>query len=180
MKEIKDLTPADLIEEGRRWVILPGDYVEGMGYRVEVVFEDHPFRHAIGLITNLPGPLPNVTPFFPADGPSDEARRAADAEAKAWCLKHHGVDGAEYLAIISSSMKAFHEGIFVKVLGETPDRMTLQNGFGDEMHVDEEAAIKLYQDLADALDLPCQRTCPECDGIMEGDECGECGAKRAD
>ncbi len=44
----------------------------------------------------------------------------------------------------------------------------------------EEAAIKLYQDLADALDLPCQRTCPECSGIMEADQREECGAKRTD
>jgi hypothetical protein len=30
---------------------------------------------------------------------------------------------------------------------------------------------------ADALHLSCQRTCPKCGGIMEDDECEECGAQ---
>jgi hypothetical protein len=34
----------------------------------------------------------------------------------------------------------------------------MYSGCGDEIRLDEEAAIKLYQDLADTLDLPCQRT----------------------
>ena len=44
MKEVKDLTPADLMNQGRRWVIVPGDFIEGKGFRVEVIFEEHPFR----------------------------------------------------------------------------------------------------------------------------------------
>ncbi len=172
-----DMTPADLINEGRRWVIAPGDYIEGKGFRVEIIFEDHPFRFLIGQITNMPRDLPAKMPYFTADADNDDTQGAARAVAEEWCLNHNGIDQKAYLAIVSSSIKAYEQGKHVRVLGDDPDSLTLQNGFGDEIKLDEEAAIKLYQDLAYALDLPCQRTCPECEGIMEADECEECGAR---
>jgi hypothetical protein len=176
MKGLKDLSPADLMDEGRRWVIAPGDYIEGKGYRVEVIFENFPFRVPIGQISNIPNNLP--VPYFPAEKESDEAENAAQSQAEQWCFQTHGIDKEAYLAIVSSSIKAYELGKRVLVLGDHPDGLAIANGFGDEIGLDEEAAIKLYQDLADALDLPCQRTCPECGGIMEADHCEECGAKR--
>jgi hypothetical protein len=177
MKEVKDLTATDLLDEGRRWVIAPGDYIEGEGYRVEVIFEGYPFRIVIGQITNMPTDLPQMV-YFPANNNDDQAQRAAEYLAEQWCLQRHGIDKMTYLDIVSSSMNAYDLGKRVRVLGDHPDRLVIANGFGDEIKLDEEAAIKLYQDLADALDLPCQRTCPKCGGIMEGDECEECGARR--
>ena len=174
MKEVKDLMPADLLDEGRRWVIVPGDFIEDKGFRVEVIFETHPFRFPIGQITNMPRGVADRLPYFPADGDTDDAQQASRELAEEWCHKTHGIDKKAYLAIVSSSIKAYEQGKRVKVLSDHPDHLTLHNGFGDEIELDEEAAIKLYQDLAEALDLPCQRNCPKCGGIMEGDVCEEC------
>lgn len=178
MKEVKDLTPADLMDEQRRWVIAPGEFVEGKGYRVEVIFEDHPFRFHIGEVSNMPTDLPQEMPYFPAAKKSANTEEAAQSVAEQWCLQKHCIDKKAYLNIESSSLKAYELGKRVRVLGDHPDRLVIANGFGNEITLDEEAAIRLYQDLADALDLPCQRDCPACGGIMEGNECDECGAKR--
>jgi hypothetical protein len=84
MKEMKDLTPADLLDEGRRWVTAPGDYIEGEGYRAEVIFEGHSFRLVIGQITNMPNELPQMV-YFPADNNDDQRQRDAQSLAEQWC-----------------------------------------------------------------------------------------------
>ena len=122
----------------------------------------------------MPRDLPQKMPYFPAEDESEEAQQAAQTLAEEWCLKGQRIDHQAYLAIVSSSIKAYEEGKCVKVLSDHPDHLTLHNGFGDAMELDEEAAIKLYQDLAEALDLPCQRNCPKCGDIMDGDVCEEC------
>jgi hypothetical protein len=172
MKEVKDLTPADLMSEGRRWVIAPGNYIEGKGYRVEAIFEGHPFRLPISQISNMPNKLP--VPYFPAESEGDEAEKAVQSLAEQWCLQNYGIDKKTYLDIVSSSIRAYEHGKRVRILGDNPDRLVIANGFGDQIKLEEEAAIKLYQDLADALDLPCQRNCPKCGGVMEGQTCDWC------
>ena len=167
MKELKDLTPAELMDEGRRWVIAPAEFMEERGFRIEAVFEDHPFRFSIGQITNRPA-LPQKLPYLPGDDNSQKAREAALLVAEEWCLKHQGIDTSAYRAIIASSIKAHEQCKYVKVLGENADHLTLLSGFGNEITLDEEAATKLYQDLADALDLPYQRNCPKCFEIIGG------------
>ena len=178
MKELKDLEPADLMDEGRRWVIAPADFMEERGFRIEVVFENHPFKFWIGRISNRPA-LPQKLPYLPAEDDSEKAREAALLVAEEWCLKNHGIDKSAYWAIMASSMKAHEQCKYVKVLGDDADRLTLQSGFGEEIKLDEEAAIKLYQDLADALDLPCLKNCPTCGEIMEGDDCEVCNGEES-
>jgi hypothetical protein len=174
MKEAKDLTTADLIDEKRRWIIAPGDYVKGKGYRVEAIFENHPFTFEIGKVTNLPTNRLGHLPYFPAKADTKAARKAASDRAEQWSLKNNGIDQKAYCDILMSWMKAYNLGKIVKVMGDHLDRIVLQNGFGDEIRLDEEAATELYQDLATVLDLPCQRNCPKCDGIMDDDACEEC------
>lgn len=174
MKEIKDLMPADLMGEGRRWVIAPGDYIEGKGFRVDVVFENHPFHFPVGQITNLPDAGLREIPYLPAEADTEEAREASRRFAEEWSEKVNGINQKAYLAVISSSIKAYEQGKRVKVLGDDLDHLIIQNGFGDEIELDEEAAIKLYQDLAATLDLPCQRNCPTCGMILEGQHCEDC------
>jgi len=77
MKELKDLTPADLMDEGRRWVIARGEYIEGKGFRVEVIFEDYPFPFQIGQITNMLRRLAKTLPHFTAAADSRDAPQAA-------------------------------------------------------------------------------------------------------
>ena len=179
MKEIRDLTPADLVDEGRRWVNAPGEYFQGHGFRATAIFENHPFRYAIGEISNLPNELSRVS-YIPADDDSMKSRDLASETAMQWCMTTEGLSKLEYFSIVASSMQAHHQGKYVKVLGDDPDHLTLQNGFGDEIKVDEEAAYKLYQDLAKTLDLPYQRNCPKCGELADGDKCDDCGESDAD
>src|SRR5207253_10735057 len=107
MKEARDLTPAELMNEGRRWVIAPGEYIDGKGFRVGVIFEDHPFRFPIAQMTNMPSGLPQRIYYFHANADTDNAQQAAQALAEEWCRKHQGIDREAYFVIISSSIKAY-------------------------------------------------------------------------
>ncbi len=170
MKEVKDLTTTDLMDEGRRWIIAVGDYLPGEGYRVEAIFENHPFRFQIGDVSNMPSPVP----FFPAIEENKDRYDAAHEVAVQWSCKTHGIDKRTYHMIINSSIRAHHQAKRVWVVGECGDDLALVNGLGQEMDLGEEVAIKLYQDLADVLDLACQRNCPVCGEILVEDGCPEC------
>jgi len=172
MKEVKDVAPMDLLQEKRPWIIAPGAFEPEKGFRCVIIFERHPFRFPLGKLTNMPTDLCPI-PYFPADADTAETRHAAEQTATEWSQTAFGIDKERYLAIGMSSISAFERGKFVKVLGETADQLVLENGFGDAIELDEEVAIKLYQDLAKMLDLPCQTNCPECGDIMEG-KCSEC------
>lgn len=177
MKEVKDLTPVDLVEEGRRWVIVPGEYVQGIGYRVVGIFENHTYRYPVGEISNLPT---SARHYIPSDDDFNESRNTASEAALKWSIATNRISRKEYFTIVTSSIRAHHQGKYVKILGDDPDHMTLQNGFGDEIKVDEEAAYKLCQDLAKPLDLPYQCNCPKCGELVDGDECYECGENDKD
>lgn len=174
MEEVRDLSLNDLLAGGRRWVIAPGDYAKGEGYRTKVIVEKHPFPFVMGQITDMPSLSGSELPCFPAPTDSVEARDAAKLAAARWCERHLGIDRATYLSIIASSMKAYQYGKRVRVLGESSEELVIVNGFGDRIELDMETATQLHRNLAVALDLPCQRQCPICREDMDGDHCEEC------
>ena len=55
------------------------------------------------------------------------------------------------------------------------DECWLTDGCGNEMHLEGEHAIKLYQDLAKAYELPFRGNCSECGRFLnEEDKCDRC------
>lgn len=162
MKELKDITVRDLLDEGRRWVTVPGEQTDG-GVRLDVVFEDHPYRFPMGQISNDPSVLPPVV--IEVDDPH------------AWCVQlcvEHGSikNQFEYFRIIFSSINAQHRAMDVRVLSGPSGEITLQDGRGNQMVLDEENAFRLYQRIADAYGLPHQIYCNKCgEPLMDQESC---------
>lgn len=170
MKELRELTPLDLLAEGKRHVIRAGDFEPGKGFRAEVIFENHPYRFVTGEVSNLPTVKKPL--YFQA-----KSQKAADKAAMAWCEANLGIGKRDYLAIIGSSMAAQNKARRVQVKKD-PDtsEVWLRDGFGNELQLEEEHAIRLYQDIAIAYDLPFRASCPECGALFNDiDECDQCG-----
>jgi len=162
MKQLKDLTIEDLLAEGRRWVPFPGELVEG-GFRLEIVFHDHPCRFCLGQVSNDPSLPPPL--IVSSDSPHS------------WCVQwaiENGMvkNGLEYLSIVGSSISAQDRAMDVHVLGENADLLILRDGFGNVIHLDEDNAVKLYQRLAVATGMPHQVYCPNCEEpLMDYESC---------
>lgn len=161
MKELKDLTINDLLAEGRRWVPLPGDSIDG-GFRLEVVFQDHPFRFVLGMLSNDPSLPPPL--IVSTDDP------------RAWCVKW-AIDNTivknamDYLSVVASSMEAQRRAMHIRIAADE-DIFVLSDGYGNEIRVEEENAMRLYQDLAARLGMPHQINCPQCDEpMMDYEQC---------
>lgn len=162
LKEIKDLTTDDLLAEGRRWVPYPGDQVQN-GTRLQIVFENHPYRFCMGQISNDPSMQPPL--IIESDDPL------------AWCVQC-AIDDAlvkdrlEYHLIVASSIGAQSSAMAIHVFCEDPDCITLQDGIGNSIHLDEENAVRLYQRLAAITGMPHQVYCPICeDPLMDYETC---------
>lgn len=172
MTSVKDLTVEDLLAEGRRWVLYPGSPLQN-GVRALAVFEDHPIKIAIGQVSNHRSvPLP---PIITAEDPDDWCRQ--------WSIEQGLVkDETDYLMVIVSSIGAQHRCRQVRVIRDTDTgEVWLRDGYGNEMQLDEEHALQLYQDLAEAHDLPFARRCVECGEQLMGDEdCPWCDVQTED
>jgi len=177
MKAVKDLAPADLIAERRRCVLYPGNYEEGRGYRAQLVFEDHPYKFFAGEKSNLQRPDMPPPLYFPASEDTPETRDAADATAKEWSKVHFGVSDSDYFTICLSSISAQNKAHCVTVKRDPDsDECWLADGYGNEMRLEGENAIKLYQDLARAYYLPYRESCSECGYCLnDEDKCDCCG-----
>jgi hypothetical protein len=175
MKDVKDLSPADLLAEGRRFVLHVGEYDAGKGFRAEMVFEDHPYRFPTGEVSNLPSAKAPL--YFHTDSTT-----IADQKAKEWCKSNLGIDDEEYLRVICSSIGAQTVAMRVQVKRDPgTSEVWLRDGYGNEMHLEEEHAIRLYQDLATAYYLPFRENCPKCESLLnDHDECDSCQEEEED
>jgi hypothetical protein len=167
MKEVKDLTIDDLRAEGRRWVLYPGE-TDTNGVRADVVFEDHPYRFAVGLISNDPSIRPPI--YLCGDDPEKTAIE--------WCVRHLDDirDQMDWHMVVASSIRA--QVLCSKVhVGRDPDtdECRLCDGYGHELSLSGENAECLYQDLARAYHLPFRKSCPKCGHMFdEDDQCEWC------
>lgn len=161
MKAIKDYSVEDLLGEGRRWVVYPGRPLRN-GVGVLAVFENHPIKISIGQVSNLP-PVPSPPAIITADDPNKWCRQ--------WSIKHGLVmDESDYLTVIGSSIGAHHRCRQVRVIRQSDTgEVLLQDGYGGEMHLDEECALQLYRGLAEAYDLPFLRQCLDCKELSMSD-----------
>jgi len=167
MKEIKDLTIDDLLAEGRRWILYPGER-DTNGVRADVVFENHPNRFCVGQVSNDPALRPPL--YLSGDDPE---RTAID-----WCVKHLDYinEEGEWHDIVASSIASQQKCRRVRVVRDPmTDECRLSDDYGNEFRLSGEHAERLYQDLARAYSLPFRGSCERC-GMMlgEDDECGWC------
>lgn len=167
MKDTKDLTVDDLKAEGRRWILYPGTK-DVNGIRADVVFENHPYRFAVGRLSNDPRIQPPI--YLEGDDPE---QAAID-----WCVRN-----LEYISvaldwhmIVASSIGAQVNCRKVRVVRDPlTDECRLNDGFGNEMHLSGEDAECLYQDLARAYFLPFRESCEHCDNLLNDDyQCEWC------
>jgi len=137
----KDITVGDLLDEGRRFVFHVGEYQEGDGFRATIVFEDFPGFFLTGELSNRM----DATPVFwwPTSDP-DEAQEMAYRHSETIL----GVSRKDHMLIIMSSMGAQNRARRVQVKRD-PDsgNVMLRNGYGQELGLEEEDAVALYQDL---------------------------------
>ncbi len=167
-KDIKDLTTVDLLAEGRRWVPYPGEKLEDVT-RLQIVFEKHPFRFCVGQISNDPSTLPPLV--IESDDPH--------AWCVLWSIDNELVkDTLEYHLIVASSIGAQSSAMAIHVFCEDPDCITLQDGIGNSIQIDEDSATKLYQRLGQIMDLPHQVYCPHCDDPLMNYETCPCENER--
>lgn len=167
MKAIKDLTVSDLLAESRRWVVYPGPSC-GSGVLAEIVFEEYPYRLMANL---LPGDSAPIPPLLIEDD-------APEAWCKRWSVEKGLVrDEVEYLTVVGSSIGAQIRCREVSVSRDAgTGKVRLRDGYGNEMLLDEENALRLYRDLAEVHGLPFARRCEECGEQLTGDEaCPWCG-----
>lgn len=166
MTEIKDLTIDDLKAEGRRWILYPGNR-DVNGVRADVVFENHPYRFAVGRLSNDPAIQPPM--YLGGDDPEQTAIE--------WCV--HNLDfiqGPEdWLTIMASSIGAQCQSRRIKVVRDPQtDECRLSDGYGNEMHLSGEDAERLYQDLARAYFLLFRESCEQCDTLLNDDNLCDC------
>ena len=153
-----------LLEEGRRWILYPGDKDEH-GIRAEVIFEDCPYRFSVGQVSNDPAAVPPV--YL---GPDEATAREA---AIAWTARVLHISPDEWHRIVASSMAADRKARRVTVKRDpATSEVTLLDGYGDVLTVLEEAdAISLYQQIAQAFDFEFTPTCPVCTCRLDEDGC---------
>lgn len=163
------VTVGDLFDEGRRFVLEVGEYHEGEGFRAIIVFENHPGYFPSGELSNRPDAAP-VLWWRTSD--RQEAERMACSHSEAT----FGLSRMEHMKIVMSSIGAQHKSGKVRVTYDQElARIWLRNGFGQEMELEEEHAVTLYQDLARTMDLPYRPNCSECGMLLDEDEyCGWC------
>jgi hypothetical protein len=162
-------TVGNLMDEGRRYVLHVGEHYEGDGFRAAIVFEDYPFYFPTGELTNRPEAAPII--WWPTD---DED--AAQEMAYTYSEQELGISRTEHRRIVTSSMAAYSKArrVTVKRNPDTDD-VWLLNGFDQEMKVDGDDAVTLYQDLAKLLELPYRKGCLECGLILNEEElCEDC------
>lgn len=165
MNQVNDEVVSTLLAEGRKWVPYPGDRCHG-GAVTQVVFENCPFRLVVALFPELSSlRIPIVI---------------NDDDPEKWCKKwgiERGLvrDEKDYLTVIMSSIGAQLHCRQVKVLRDKGMDLILQDGFGNEIQLDDENAFALYQDLAAAQDLPFAMRCVQCGETHLNDEsCQSC------
>lgn len=166
MTKIKDLTVDDLKAEGRRWILVPGEK-DVNGVRADVVFEDHPYRFAIGRLSNNPTVQPPI--YLEGDDPEDSAIE--------WSVRHldsvHSAD--DWHTIVASSIGAQVRCCQIRVVRDPQtDECRLSDGYGNEMQLSGGNAERLYQDLARAYFLPFRESCEKCDELLNDENMCDC------
>lgn len=158
----------ELLAEGRHWVLHPGDK-DDLGVRAEVVFEDCPCRFQVGEISNDPSAPPPV--YL---GPDDDSAREA---AIAYAVQAQGLSREDWCLIIASSIRADCKirQVLAKRDPQTSE-VTLFDGNGDVVIVlEEQDAIRLYQQIAQGFRFDFTPTCPDCTCPLEDGICpNEC------
>ena len=159
-------TPADLLAEGRRWVLYPGQDENGV-FRAEAVFEDHPFRFPLGAVSNDPDVPPPIT--FGTD--RDEAEEAV----LRWNAANHGITPKEYRMILASSMGAQNKMRRVKVIRDPDTSVAVVfDGYGEPaLTLEEDEARRLYLQIAQAYRWGHDEFCEECGCVLEDGLCPE-------
>jgi hypothetical protein len=167
MNEVKDLTIDDLRSEGRRWVLYPGEK-DANGVRADVVFEDHPYRFAVGRLSNDPSIRPPI--YLGGDDPEKTAIE--------WCVRNldNIRDATDWQMVLASSIRAQVGCSRIRVVrNPDTDECRLSDGYGHELSLSGENAERLYQDLAQAYYLPFRESCPKCGHMLnEDDDCDCC------
>jgi len=161
-------TPADLLAEGRRWVLYPAQDENGV-FRAEAVFENHSFRFPLGTVSNEPGVMPPIS--FGTD--QDQAKEAAIR----WNALNHGIPEEEYWLILASSIGAQNKMRRVKLKRDPHTSVAIiYDGYGDPvLTLEEEEARNLYQQIAKAYCWSHDEFC-ECGCVLENGYCPEgCG-----
>jgi len=167
MTEIKDLTIDDLKADKRRWILYPGNR-DVNGVRADVVFEDHPYRFAVGRLSNDPSIQPPM--YFDGNDPEQTAIE--------WCVQHLDfIQGPEdWHTIVTSSIGAQCQCRSINVVRDPQtDDCRLTDGYGNEMQISGEDAERLYQNLARAYFLPFRGSCEQCGTLLNEDhQCEWC------
>ncbi len=166
-------SPAELVAEGRRWVLHPMRDEDGV-FRAEVIFEDHPFRCPFGEVSSDPAAK---RPIFLGTDPD-----VAEAWAERWNAEQHGISPEDYRLIVLSSMAAQAKmRRLVAKRDPSTSVVTLSTGFGDELvRLEEDEAKQLYVQLARAYFWAHDDFCPECGAVMEDGSCPEDCMKSSD
>ena len=160
-----------LLAEGRRWVVYPGEQDEN-GVRADIVFENCPLRFEVGCVSNDPSSLP---PQYL--GPDHTAAWEA---AMTFAERVQGISREEWGIIILSSMGADCKARRVSAKRDPQtSEVTIFCGDGEVLiTLEEEDAIRLYQQIAQAFELEFTETCQRCNLPLEDGICpNECGTE---
>lgn len=169
MNRHEDISVGDLLTEGRRFVLDVGEHHEGDGFRAIIVVEGFPGFFPSGELSNRLDAPPVL--WWATDDKN---------EAQAMAYSHSeqilGLSRKEHEAIILSSIAAQQKAQRVQVKRD-PDtgQVWLRNGYDQEIKLEEDDAIDLYQDLARSMNLPFRENCSECEAILnDEDKCEWC------
>lgn len=155
VKDVKNVTPQDLMQEGRRYVFAQsGDRDAKGNVRVDVVFEGHPIRFNTGCVTNDPERM--VEPYWVRADRADELTEKMSLDLPSINSKE------DYLEVLSSSLAAYERDSRVRVVPDE-DTMTcrLVNGMDDEIDLEEDDALRLVRDLCRFYEWDWAQ-CPKC------------------
>lgn len=163
------ITVGDLLDAGRRFVLDVGEYHEGNGFRAIIVIEDYPSYFPSGEFSNQPDAPPVL--WWPTSD-RDEAQELAHSHSE----RVLGLSRKEHGAIILSSIGAQHKAKRVQVKRDPgTGQVWLRNGYDQEMELEEDDAVALYQDLARSMELPHRENCSECGRLLNDENmCEEC------
>lgn len=169
MKKYENITVGDLMNEGRRLVLDVGKHHQGKGFRAIIVFENYPSYFSSGEFSNRPDASPVI--WWPTSD-RDEAQELAYSHSE----RVLGLSRKEHRAIISSSIGAQHRAKRVQVKRDPETgQVWLRNGYDQEMELEEDDAVALYQDLARSMELPHRENCSECGRLLNDENmCEEC------
>lgn len=162
-------TVGDLMDEGRRYILHVGEYQDGKGFRATIVFEGYPFYFPTGELTNRQDAIPIV--WWSTDD-----KEAASEMAYQYSEEVLEITRTEHDRILLSSFGAFNKGRRVTVKRDPESgEVWLRNGFDQELQLEEDDAVALYQDLARSMELPFRGNCSECFRLLNYDDmCEAC------